>query len=127
MALHDEKILESIKDLLSIEGDDDSFDKAITLHINTSFANLYSLGVGPKPAFAISTGNETWADFIQDLTAINSVKTFVYYDVRLVFDPPSTGPAVAAFERQREEIGWRLKVEVDPGILVPSIPDPLDI
>lgn len=127
MALNQEEILKSIKGLLNIEGEDDSFDEEIKIHINSSFATLHSLGVGPSSAFMIDSGDEKWEAFIGDITTIQSVKTYIYYEVRLAFDPPTTSYGIQAFERQRDELGWRLRVTTDPGILVPAVPDPLDI
>lgn len=127
MALNDQKILDSIKSLLGIEIDDNSFDVEIIVHINSAFSTLHQLGVGPASAFAIDTGNEIWAEFINDVTTINSVKALVYYEVRLAFDPPATSYGISAFERMRDELKWRLMVDRDPGILVSEVPDPLDI
>lgn len=127
MALHDEKILESIKGLLNIVPEDTSFDGEIKIHINSAFATLHQLGVGPSTAYAIDTGEEKWFQFIGDRTDINSVKTLVYYEVRLAFDPPATSFGITAFERMRDELKWRLMVVTDPGVLDSATPDPLDI
>lgn len=127
MALHQESILDSIKTLLNIVPEDTSFDAEIMIHINSSFGTLHQLGVGPEPAFAIESNAEKWAAFIGDRTEINSVKTFVYYEVRLAFDPPTTSFGISAFERMKDELGWRLRIAVDPGVLIPETPDPLEI
>lgn len=128
MPLHDESILDSIKTLLNIETDDTSFDTEIMIHINSSFGTLFQLGVGPIEPFAIESKDEKWAAFIGDKTEINSVKTFVYYEVRLAFDPPTTSYAIQAFERQRDELGWRLKTaETPPVIDTIVILDPLEV
>lgn len=127
MPLHDQSILDTIKGLLNIESDDTSFDQEIMVHINSSFTTLHSLGVGPSTPFAIESKDEKWSVFLQDLTEFNSVKTLIYYEVRLAFDPPSTSFGISSFERMRDELQWRLKTTADPGVLVPEVTDPLDI
>lgn len=127
MALNQESILDSIKTLLNIVPEDTSFDEEIKIHINSAFSTLHQLGVGPTTAYAIESSAEKWGAFIGDRTEINSVKTYVYYEVRLAFDPPVTSFGISSFERMREELGWRLRIAVDPGVLLPETSDPLEI
>lgn len=39
---------------------------------------------------------------------INSVKSYVFLKVKHLFDPPATSYLIAAYERQMEEMEWRL-------------------
>ena len=48
-----ESILTSIKKLLGIPEDDESFDTDIIIHINSVFMILNQLGVGPTKGFKI--------------------------------------------------------------------------
>ena len=43
-----ESILNSIKKLLGINTSDIVFDQDIAIHINTVFANLVQMGIGPS-------------------------------------------------------------------------------
>lgn len=112
--VQEESILTSIKKLLGIASDIDAFDMDIIIHINTVFANLAQMGVGPKDesgsnvGFKITSSEETWGDFTDNDLLIENVKTYVYIKVKLVFDPPSTGPLINAYESQAKELEWRL-------------------
>ena len=110
-----ESILTSIKKLLGVHAEDESFDTDIIMHINSTFSTLNQLGVGPSEGFMITDEDATWEDFIQDKRTIESVKSYMYCKVRLLFDPSSlTSAVIAAYERQITEFEWRLNVAVDP-------------
>ena len=55
-----ESILNSIKKLLGISEDYDYFDSDIIMHINSVFATLTQLGVGPEKGFSINDESEKW-------------------------------------------------------------------
>ena len=84
----DESILTSIKKLLGIPEDYEHFDQDIIIHINSVFMILNQLGVGPTEEFTITDKTAVWSDFISDNKKFESVKTYVYMKVRLLFDPP---------------------------------------
>lgn len=103
-------ILKSTKKILGLETEYTVFDLDIITHINTAFSTLNQLGVGPVDGFMIEDDTAEWADFLEDETKINSVKTYVYLKVRLLFDPPTTSFAITAYEKQLSELEWRLNV-----------------
>ena len=106
-----ESILTSIKKLLGIAEEYTQFDTDIIMHINSVFTTLTQLGVGPSEGFYIEDDSDYWSDFIEDLSKLHAVKTYMYLKVRLVFDPSSLGSAtLAAYERQIQELEWRLNV-----------------
>lgn len=111
----DESILNSIKKLLGPDSSYTVFDPDIILHINSVFATLHQLGVGPSDGFEITGDSETWSDFIGDSKILNSVKTYVYIKVRLLFDPPTSSFVLTNLEKTAEELEWRLNVAVDSG------------
>jgi hypothetical protein len=49
-------------------------------------------------------------EYLNRVTVINRIKTFVYLSCRLLFDPPTTPFALTAAEKQLEELTWRLSV-----------------
>lgn len=107
-------ILTSIKKLLGISEEYTHFDADIIMHINSVFMTLTQLGVGPSGGFVIEDDTSHWEDFITDTTKLQAVKTYVYLKVRLVFDSASLGSAtLAAYERQIQELEWRLNVGVE--------------
>lgn len=110
----EEKILSSIKKLLGLNDGVTVFDTDIVIHINTVFANLAQMGVGPQDSegknigFKISTGNEVWGDFTDNDILIENVKTYVYIKVKMVFDPPTSSALIDAYNAQAKELEWRL-------------------
>ena len=110
----EENILSSIKKLLGLNDGVTVFDTDIVIHINTVFANLTQMGVGPQNdegkniGFQISTGNEVWGDFTSNDILIENVKTYVYIKVKMVFDPPTSSALIDAYNAQAKELEWRL-------------------
>ena len=110
----EEKILSSIKKLLGLNDGVTVFDTDIVIHINTVFANLAQMGVGPQDSegknigFRISTGDEVWGDFTANDILIENVKTYVYIKVKMVFDPPTSSALIDAYNAQAKELEWRL-------------------
>lgn len=106
-----DSILTSIKKILGIDENYTIFDPDIIVHINSVFSTLNQLGIGPEAGFAIEDADPTWADFLDDDPRLNSVKTYVYLRVRLLFDPPTTSYLITALQEQARELEWRLNVQ----------------
>ena len=107
-----DSILTSIKKMLGIAEEYEQFDADIIMHINSVFMILTQLGVGPSEGFSIEDDSAIWSDFIQDSTNIESVKSYVYLRVKLLFDSTSLGsPVIEAMNRQISELEWRLNIE----------------
>lgn len=112
----DESILASIKLMVGIEEDDDSFDTDIITFINMAFALLRRVGAGPDDGFIITDDTTTWEEFSDDKLVFALSKTYVYQKVKLEFDPSSMSSAVIdAMKRSNAEIEWTLNVHVDKG------------
>lgn len=106
-----ESILTSIKKLLLVPEDYKQFDNDIIMHINSVFMTLTQLGVGPSDGFFIEDDSLEWADFVDDVTKVQAIKTYIFLKVKLLFDPGSIGSStLAAYERQIQELEWRLNV-----------------
>lgn len=104
-----ESILTSTKKILGVGASDTSFDLDIMTHINTTFAILNDLGVGPPEGFVITGVSEEWSDYLGDADLYwQAARTYVYMKVRLAFDPPTTGFHVDALKAQIQELEWRL-------------------
>ena len=108
-----ESILTSIKKLLGIMSDYTSFDDDIIIHINTAFAMLNQLGVGPEGGFMIVNADSRWEDYTTEKN-LNMVKTYIYLKVRLLFDPPTSSALIESINRTLSEIEWRIFLEGDP-------------
>jgi len=106
----EQSILISTKKILGIDKDYTAFDLDIITHINSVFSTLTQLGVGVPQGFMIEDETALWTDFIEDDFQYNSVKSYVFLRVRLLFDPPTTSYLIAAYNDQIKELEWRLNV-----------------
>lgn len=109
-----DSILTSIKKMLGIIEEDESFDIDIIIHINTAFSTLTQLGVGPKEGFAIRDKTTLWTEFVDDIR-LENVRSYIYLKVRQVFDPPTNSAVLDAISRQISELEWRMNVTADHG------------
>lgn len=110
-----ESILTSIKLLLGITEEYEHYDPHIIMHINSVFTVLRQLGVGPEKGFRIEDKVATWSDFItetEDLT-YESVKTYMYAKVKLIFDPPASSTHIQSLEKIASEFEWRLNFDAE--------------
>ena len=108
-----ESILTSTKKLLGLTEDYTEFDVDIVMHINSAFATLNQLAVGPVNSLFIEDKTANWNDFILGQPNINSVKSYVYFKVRLAFDPPATSFAITSMENMTKELEFRLNVVME--------------
>jgi hypothetical protein len=110
----EESILISIKKMLGIDESYTAFDLDVMVHINSVLMILTQLGVGPSEGFAIEDDSTTWGDFMDDgNTRLNSVKTYMYLKVKLLFDPPTSSATIDSFNRLISELEFRLNVAAD--------------
>lgn len=106
-----ESILNSIKQMIGgIDENETAFDTDIMIHINSVFSDLNQMGVGPESTFYIEDNITTWSEFTDDDALFNSVKTYMYLRVKLLFDPPASASVISAMERQIDKLEWRLNV-----------------
>jgi hypothetical protein len=116
-----ESILQSIKKLLGVQSDYTVFDDDIIIHINTVFATLNQLNIGPSTGFFITDSTSVWSDYI-DESNLQMIKTYIYLKVKLIFDPPATSVVVESYNRTISEIEWRLYVEGDKNNIIIAPP-----
>ena len=108
-----DSILTSIKKLLGITEEYEHFDQDIIIHINSVFMILNQLGVGPSNGFSITDKTAVWSDFISEGTNLESVKSYIYLKVRLLFDPPTTSAVMESMNRMISELEFRLNVSAE--------------
>lgn len=108
-----ESILDTIKIMLGLEKDYNSFDTEIIAYINSAFFALSQLGVGPEEGFSITGPDEVWSNFIDEKSNLIAVQTYIKLKVQLIFDPPSNSFVVDAINKQLEELTWRLCLEAE--------------
>lgn len=110
-----DSILTSIKKLLGITEEYEHFDADLIMHINSVFAVLTQLGVGPSEGFSIKDSSAIWEDFIPDMANYESIKSYMHLKVKLLFDPPASSVVTESMNRLVSEFEWRLNVTADPG------------
>ena len=103
-----ESILTSTKKMVGIDEGYTAFDLDIINHINTVFSDLNQLGVGPAEGFMITDASAVWSDFLAGDLRMNNIKTYIYFRIRLMFDPPTTSYLITALDEQRKELEWRI-------------------
>ena len=108
-----ESILTSIKKMLGIQEDYEHFDTDLILHINSVLMIVTQIGVGPAEGFAIHDKSAVWTDLTDDEKKLNSVKSFVYLKVKLLFDPPANTAAMQSLKELASEFEWRLNVAAE--------------
>lgn len=124
-----DSILDSTKQILGFDKEDTSYDVDILTHINSVFDTLEQLGIGPDSGFSIESAEPTWDDFFGDDTRMNSIRTYVYLRVRLLFDPPTTSFHLQAMQDQITQFEWRLNAKREdtqwvPGVSAAPVTDP---
>ena len=116
--MDNDSILTSIKKLLGITEGYKHFDTDLVIHINSVIFVLSQLGIESADGFAITGAEETWSDLIPDSEDqkkyLESVKSYIYLKVRLLFDPPSASAVIESTKNLISELEWRINVAVDP-------------
>lgn len=107
-------ILDDIKHMLGILPEETAFDVDIINFINGAFGTLTQLGVGPVVGFQITNKDNQWAEFYTD-PRLSAVRTYIFLRTKIAFDPPTTGFTQQAYERQIQELEFRLNVVADYG------------
>ena len=110
---NNDSILISIKKLLGIGAEYNVFDPDIIIHINTAFSTLNDLGLGPSEGFSISDDTATWNSYIQNDKIFESVKTYIYLRVKILFDPPLNSSVLETMKETIRELEWRLNVNAE--------------
>ena len=110
----EESILKTIKQLIGCPDDFEQFDLDLIVHINSAFATLTHLGVGPKEGYRITGVDNVWSEFEDDAQKLSLIKDYVYIKTRLLFDPPISGSLMDSLKEQLKEMEWRLYMLYDP-------------
>lgn len=110
-----QSILRTIRQMIGPDSDYDVFDTDLITHINSVFMMLSQAGVGPSiiHPFMIESEAETWGDFSDYLPLLQAVKSFIYLEVKNLFDPPASSSVQKAYEEKALEYLWRLNVQAE--------------
>ena len=108
-----DSILTSIKKMLGIAEEYEHFDADLIMCINSAFMILTQMGVGPSEGFRIEDKESYWDEFVDPEVNLESVKTYVFMKVKLMFDPPTSSAVMESMKNILSELEWRLVVEVE--------------
>lgn len=111
-----DSILSSVKKLIGISEEDESFDLDIMLNINAAAAVLFQLGVFKKP-FTVTSKEDIYEDMIPGGTedVVNQIKMYFVYKTRLGFDSStSSATVIEVIKELIKETEWRLQVTFNP-------------
>lgn len=106
-------ILNDIKKMIGLDENYIVFDQDLIIHINSVFMILTQMGVGPEEGYRITGALNEWSEFTNDNLLMESVKTYIYQKVRLIFDPPQNSALLQAIQSSIKELEWRLNVAND--------------
>ena len=105
-----ESILNTIKKLLGIAEDYPFFDLDIKTHINTVFSMMHSFGATPPNGYRIPGSSEKWSDFLNGITYLDMVQSYIFFEVRLMFDLPTTSFTIESYRKLADQLQWRLNI-----------------
>lgn len=104
-----DSILTTIKKMLGgMTEQNTHFDTEIIAHINTALFRLHQLGVGPTKRAHIEDSTSTWESVFGNMDDIQAVKDFIYFRVKLSFDPPTSSFVLESIKEQIKELEWCL-------------------
>lgn len=108
-----ESVLNSIKKLLGVSGEDSTFDTDIIIGINSALMSLQQLGLGSTNGMYITSDEDTWEDILGVRRDIEGVKLYLYHKVRLSFDPPQNSFLLESIKNQIAELEFRILVQME--------------
>ena len=104
----EQSILKTIRRMIGPDENYEYFDVELIIHINSAFARLCELGIGPDEPFCITGTDETWDDFMWS-GGEERVKQYVFLSVKNIFDPPASASVMNAYKEQIEKLEWLMK------------------
>lgn len=111
-----DSVLSSVKKLIGISEDDESFDLDIMLNINSAISTLYQLGVIKQP-YTITSKDDTYSDLLPGGSddVINQIKMYLVYKTRLGFDSSTlSSSTIEVIKEMIKETEWRLMISFNP-------------
>ena len=122
-----DSILDTVKKMLGVDLVDDSFDMELIIFINDVFSKLNQLAVGPTTTYVIDDRLDKWTDFLLDRADLNMVKTYMYLQVRITFDPPTNPSLLENMMKRIQEYEWRLNVQAEQALKAVQAKLPIEL
>ena len=108
-----DSIVVTIKKMLGLDDAYTPFDTDVIVLINAAFMTLCQMGIGPREGYEVSDYDQTWDEFLTNKVMLGAVKTWVYLQVKMGFDPPTNSFVMDAMKQQSEQILFRLNVQAE--------------
>lgn len=111
-----DSILTSVKKLIGIQEEDESFDLDIIFNINAASSRLYQLGVLRKP-YTITSKEDTYNDLLPggNDDVVNQIKMYFVRKTQLGFDSSTlSGSMIEVIKEDIKEMEWLLHASYNP-------------
>lgn len=108
-------VLESIRRQVGV-GEATHFDDEIIPLINAALLTLVQAGLVINPFIYIMDDTTLWETIVPSVELRDSVRMYVYFSVRLGFDPPSS-TIIELIKQQMQELLWRINHNVEGGLV----------
>ena len=106
-----DSILKTIREMIAPAEDYTYFDTDLIIHINTCMSILHQLGL---KSYKITGETETWADYLGDRIDLEHVKSYIYFKIKTMFDPPQSSFVLDAYKKEADKLEWYINAVVDP-------------
>ena len=103
-------ILVSVRPMCNVDEEDTGFDQQLIPLINSQMMDAHhQLGIGIN-GFNITGESETWSDWLgEGESKLAAIKTWLGYNVLLLFDPPDNGTVLKAIQETLAKTEWMLE------------------
>lgn len=102
-------ILTDVRLMCNVSEEDDGFDRQLIPLINTQLMLAHlQLGIGQN-GYIVHGTEETWDDWLgEPEEKLEGIKTWVGYNVLLLFDPPDNSTVLKSYRETIEKLEWML-------------------
>ena len=103
-------VLNTIKKLLGLDADDDSFDSDICIGINSAILTLSQLGLEGNEGFIVTDDTQEWSDYLNDNKLLPMVQQYIHLKTKISFDPPQNSFVCENLKQIITELEWRIRM-----------------
>lgn len=107
-----DSILSSVKKLIGVPVESESFDIDIIFHINAAFATLFQLGVIDK-AYTITSKENKYSEIISNSMPdiLSNIRIYLVYKTKIGFDSSTLSTnVITTLEKMIAELEYRLMI-----------------
>ena len=103
-------VLNTIKKLLGLDAEDDSFDSDICIGINSAILTLSQLGLEGNEGFIVTDDTQEWSDYLNDNKLLPMVQQYIHLKTKMSFDPPQNSIVCENLKQIITELEWRIRM-----------------